>query len=134
MAARHGTPRGHGEGCRCDDCRDAQRLYQRRYRERQALRNAIPVSPDEVATEFPDPVESAVRDEIGGLAAEAHPGFAQTALALARIMDNHKAVNQQPGAAKVSAALLDKLRSASAPSRRGNLAVVRTMTGGTTSD
>ena len=128
MAARHGTRRGYGEGCRCDDCRDAQRLYQRRYRERQALRNVTPASPDEVATELPGPVESAVRDEIGGLAAGARPGLAQVALCLARLMDNPKAINQQPAAAKVLAAMLEKLDSASARDRRGGLAVVRTMT------
>src|ERR1700761_6905224 len=127
MAARHGTRRGYGEGCRCGDCKDAQRLYQRRYRERRALRNVTPVSPDEVATEFPGPVEAAVNDEIGGLAADARPGLAQTALALARIMDNPKAVNQQPAAAKVLAALLEKLHSASARGRRGSLSVVRSM-------
>jgi hypothetical protein len=48
--------------------------------------------------------------------------------ALARILDNPKAINQQPTAAKVLAALLEKLRSASARGRRGGLAVVREMT------
>ena len=48
--------------------------------------------------------------------------------ALARILDNPKAINQQPAAAKVLAALLEKLRSASARGRRGGLAVVREMT------
>lgn len=48
--------------------------------------------------------------------------------ALARILDNPKAINQQPAAAKVLAALLEKLLSASARGRRGGLAVVREMT------
>ena len=48
--------------------------------------------------------------------------------ALARILDNPKAINQQPAAAKVLAALLEKLRSASARGRCGGLAVVREMT------
>jgi hypothetical protein len=48
--------------------------------------------------------------------------------ALARILDNPKAIDQQPAAAKVLAALLEKLRSASARGRRGGLAVVREMT------
>lgn len=48
--------------------------------------------------------------------------------ALARILDNPKAINQQPAAAKVLAALLEKLRAASARGRRGGLAVVRAMT------
>jgi hypothetical protein len=53
---------------------------------------------------------------------------AQIALALARILDNPKAVGSQPSAAKVLASLLDKLRSASARGRSGHLALVRTMT------
>ena len=61
---------------------------------------------------------------------DARPGLAQAALALARIMDNPRAVNQQPAAAKVLAALLDKLHSASARGRRGGLAVVKSMTNG----
>ena len=43
-------------------------------------------------------------------------------------MDNPKALNQQPAAAKVLAALLDKLHSVGAQSRRGRLALVRTLT------
>jgi hypothetical protein len=136
MAARHGTRRGYNDGCRCDDCKDAQRLYQQRYRERKA--NGLTRSPAVVVAELPQadayqidtpgPVESAVKDEIGGFAAEARPGLAQAALAMARILDNPRAVNQQPAAAKVLAALLDKLHSASARDRRGGLAPVRTMT------
>jgi hypothetical protein len=47
---------------------------------------------------------------------------------MARILDNPRAVNQEPAAAKVLGALLDKLRSGSARSPRGNLALVKTMT------
>jgi hypothetical protein len=46
---------------------------------------------------------------------------------LARILDNAKAVNQQPAAAMALAALLDKLRSASARWRRGGLGLMRAM-------
>lgn len=60
------------------------------------------------------------------MAAEARPGLAQAALALARIMDDPKSRAQQPAAAKVLSAL-EKLRSASALGRRG-LALVRTIT------
>ena len=62
------------------------------------------------------------------MAGEARPGLAQAALAMARILDNPRAVNQQPAAAKVLAVMLEKLRSVSARGRRGGLAVVRTMT------
>lgn len=56
------------------------------------------------------------------------PGVAQTALSLARVLDNSLAASSQPPAAKVLATLLDKLRSVSAPGRRGGLALARTMT------
>jgi hypothetical protein len=42
-------------------------------------------------------------------------------------MDNPRAINQQPAAAKVLAGILDQLRSASARGRRGSLTVVREM-------
>jgi hypothetical protein len=128
MAARHGTRRSYTEGCRCDDCKGAQRLYQQRYRERRADR-AVARLPQPVPEggSPPGPVESGVEAEIRGVGAEARPGLAQAALALARILDNPKAVSQQPAAAKVLGALLEKLRSASARGRRGSLAVVRAM-------
>jgi hypothetical protein len=62
------------------------------------------------------------------LASEARPGLAQAVLALSRILDNPKAVPQQPAAAKVLASLLEKLRSVSASGRRGGLASVKSMT------
>jgi hypothetical protein len=137
MAARHGTRPGYNDGCRCDDCKGAQRLYQQGYRHRRANGGPAPVaSPSPAAPPAPlgpGPVESGVEAEIGGLASEARPGLAQAALALARIMDNPKAVNQQPAAAKVLGALLDKLRSAPASGRRGRLAVVRSMSPGDSS-
>jgi hypothetical protein len=72
------------------------------------------------------PVEAGVEAEIAGLT-EARPGIAQAALAMARVLDNPRAVNQQPAAAKALASLLDRLCSASARGRRGNLALVRQM-------
>jgi hypothetical protein len=100
--AKHGTGSRYLNGCRCDECKNAQRLYQRRYRERKE--NGLTRSPAVVVGELPQaeayqidtpgPVERAVKDEIGGLAAEARPGLAQVALAMARLLDNPKAVNQ----------------------------------------
>lgn len=48
-------------------------------------------------------------------------------MALSRILDSSRAASAQPAAAKVLAVLLDTLRKGSAQSRRGSLAVVRTM-------
>jgi hypothetical protein len=47
--------------------------------------------------------------------------------AVARLLDNPKAVNRHPAAAKVLGALLEKLHFTAAPARRSNLALVRTM-------
>jgi hypothetical protein len=68
-----------------------------------------------------------VQAEIGA-AADARPGLAAVALCLARLVDNPRAVNQHPAAARVLASLLDKLASASAQRRRGGLALVKSMT------
>jgi hypothetical protein len=65
--------------------------------------------------------------QIDGLASETRPGLAQAALAMARILDNPRAVNQQPAAAKVLRSFLDELRSAAARRRRGSLAAVRSI-------
>jgi hypothetical protein len=85
--------------------------------------------PQGVAPNGPGPVEAAVQSELDGLTA-ARPGLMQTALALARIMDTPRAVSSQPAAARTLAALLDKLHSVSAGSRRGRLTLVKSMTSG----
>ncbi|MBV9319250.1 MAG: hypothetical protein JO106_04970 [Mycobacterium sp.] len=47
------------------------------------------------------------------------PGLAATAIVIARVLDNAKAVSSQPAAAKVLSTLLDKLASESVgPPRR----------------
>jgi hypothetical protein len=134
MTLEQGRTR-YTRGCRCDVCKVAERDYQRnRYRRQRGLPVDSPEgSPLLVASADGQgeagPVESAVQAELHSLhAATDRPGLAQIALTLARILDNPKAVSTQPAAAKVLAALLDKLRSASARGRRGKLSVVRTMT------
>jgi hypothetical protein len=105
--ASHGTQRRYVEGCRCDDCKEAHRISARDYSERRASGQTRPAAVHEYATSVvstptyePGPVESGVEAEIVGLA-ELRPGLAQVALALAKILDNPRAVNQQPAAAKV---------------------------------
>jgi hypothetical protein len=133
MTLRHGTRYRYSIGCRCDDCAEAARIYQRDYRLRKP---GAPILESQNRVDDPDsgpgPVEIAVSEEIDGLASQARPGLAAAALAIARVLDNPRAVNQQPAAAKVLISMLEKLRSASPAGRRG-LAVVREMTkkGGT---
>jgi hypothetical protein len=141
MAANHGTRSRYLTGCRCDDCKYAQRLYQGRYRERKANVETRPHSAPVVVAELPqaeagpesngspDRVEAAVESELAGMAgAEARPGLVQIALAMSRILDSSRAASAQPAAAKVLVMVLDTLRKGSAQGRRGNLAVVKSMT------
>jgi hypothetical protein len=112
MAAKHGTRRRYVEGCRCDDCRTANRVYARNLRQRHADGEpARPASDVAVSGEpsEPGPGERGVQAEISGPGAQARPGLAQSALALARVMDSPKAVNQHAAAAKALATLLEKL-------------------------
>jgi hypothetical protein len=136
MAAKHGTRRRYVEGCRCEDCTEANRIYKREYRQRriggELTRPAAVVTLSQPEPDTPGPVESGVQAEISGLAAEARPGLAQAALAVARVLDNPRAVNQHAAAAKVLSALLDKLHAASAHGRRERLAMVRAMASATT--
>jgi hypothetical protein len=132
MTIRHGTRYRYTQGCRCDDCKNANTLYLRRRRERQ-LTGEVTQSESREANASPGPVESGVAAEIDGLAAQARPGLAQAALALARVLDNPRAISSHASSAKVLATLLDKLRAVSARGRRGRLAVVRSMSPGDSS-
>jgi hypothetical protein len=135
MAVKHGTRKRYGAGCRCDECKTAQRLYQRRYRERVVngeTRPAAPVavvqSPDFVA-DLPQrgPVEQAVEAEVGALA-QPRPTLVAVALAMARILDSSRVPTPKPPAAKVLVSVLDALHKGSTQGRRGSLAVVKSMT------
>jgi hypothetical protein len=113
-------------------CKAAERDYQRnRYRCRRGIpvdgpggRPLLVASADRQCG--PGAVETGVQAEIYGVA-DARPGLVQVALALARILDDPNAVNQQPAAAKTLTAILDKLQQAGAAARRGGLALLREM-------
>jgi hypothetical protein len=139
MAAKsHGTRVRYLDGCRCDECKAAQRAYQRRYRERRANGETRPHSAAVVVAELPQaeayqtdtpgPVEATAQQEIGSLAqVQTRPGLVAIALAMARILDNPRARSAQPAAAKVLVAVLDALHKGSTQ-RRCNLALVKSMT------
>jgi hypothetical protein len=130
MTARHGTRRRYNEGCRCEDCTAANAAYQQSYRQRATtvrLSTWTTPLPEQMTPAVVGPVESGVQLEIEELT-DARPGLVQVALAMARLLDNPKAVNQQPAAAKVLSGLLDKLATASAGGRCGRLSVIKSMT------
>ena len=134
MTLEHGRTR-YTRGCRCDDCKAAERDYLReRYQRRRGLPDVRPEDPLQIVVSGDGQgrvglVEAAVQAELhASNAGTDRPGTAQIALALARILDTPKAVASQAAAAKVLVGLLDKLRTGSAGGRRGQLAMVRSMT------
>jgi len=73
----------------------------------------------------PGRVELAVAEELEGLPqASTRPGLIETALALARVLDNAKVPSSQPAAAGKLMTALEALRS-SGQKPRGKLAVVK---------
>ena len=121
--ANHGTPSRYSQGCRCADCTEAHRLRAIDYRTRKEESESLP------AQTAPGQVETAIAVEIAGLAsAEARPGLVAIAAAMARLLDDPRAKTPKPAAAKTLVAVLETLHKGAAQGRRGNLAVVRTMT------
>lgn len=138
--ARHGIAK-YNAGCRCDVCKRATSEYHRARRRRLAEGvgdPSVPVgaglrvingSAEGGATSenaAPGAVEEAVAAEIEGLGSS-REGLKATAVALARILDNPKAVSTQPAAAAKLTDILETLRKSS-DGRKSNLARVRSMT------
>lgn len=133
MTTQHGKRSTYSKGCRCDDCKGAEYSYQEKRRQTKLMAD----SPGDVVSlrvaseaQTPElgPVEAGVRAELEGLAqAQLRPGVAETAFALARILDSPRAVNQQPAASKALVDILDRLRKG-ADVRKSRLAGVRDMT------
>ena len=134
MAGQHGSRTRYNSGCRCDECRQASRDYDKLRR----LAKAADVKPSQVVTRLPvaaaqstdsaGRVESGVLAEIGSLSnADSRVGLVEIAIALARVLDSPLAIAQHPSAAHRLSETLDKLRKGS-EGRTGRLASVRQMT------
>ena len=107
----------YNSGCRCSDCKSAaaEGRRDRRRREREAVGEFVQVvpklsivsggaatsanAPDPNGTPAADTVEAGVLLEIECLEDHPRPGLEAAALALARVLDNPKAVSTQPAAA-----------------------------------
>ena len=83
--------------------------------------------PDSGVTPEPGPVEAATQEEVSGMSTT-RPAMVAIALAMARLLDNPRVASAQPPAAKVLVSVLETLHRGSAQGRRGNLAVVNSMT------
>jgi hypothetical protein len=149
-AERHGRAR-YRRGCRCDQCKCAENEYQRTRRQRIAESVGAfgePAVPSLVllrhqllaalcqgkcaigSSAYPantvGAVVAAVMAEIEAMGTNRRPGLAAAGQALARIMDNPRAVSTQPAAARQLVAILAMLSRGS--QRRGKLASVKSMT------
>ena len=151
MAAEHGTRSRYNSGCRCAACKQAERDYQaarKQARNVEKATGAEKVSPVAVLKDQRRPkasretaqhsqpaseygaVEAAIREQLGALSTvESRPGEAEMAYALARMLDNPRALGQHPQAAARLSELVDKLRKG-ADKKTGKLAAVRRMSRG----
>jgi hypothetical protein len=136
-----GSRQAYQAGCRCDLCKEAESSYKRelRRRKREAVGGfaAAPVTAlslvsgdgTRAATSgnaSVGSVEAAVQAEIDALGSD-RGGLKATVVALARILDNPKAVSTQPAAAAKLADMLETLRKSS-DVKKSKLASIRSMT------
>ena len=148
MAAAHGTRTRFNQGCRCDDCKQAERDYARARRQAKnveksgsgqkvspiAVLNTGRVDTPSATQSSPsgEPtygrVETAVRRQLSELSTvDSRGGEAEMAYHLASLMDNPKAAAAaQVQASRQLSELIDRLRKG-ADKKTGKLASVRRM-------
>jgi hypothetical protein len=132
---QHGMRACYDTGCRCEECRLAESMYQRGRRRRgikppNYSQQRAPAPPVTIPVEATGPgrVEAAVLVEIEGLStASARPGLVEGALAMARLLDSPLSMPQHPPAMARLQNVLAELR-VGADSRKGWLAEVRNLT------
>jgi hypothetical protein len=131
--AQHGTRSRYVLGCRCPDCKEANKLHMRDLRaKRRGLptppRSGEPVRAWQPPTE-PGPVELAVREELATLSAsETRLSAVAGALQMARILDSPDQYPTHVRAAAVMNDILRMLRKLSGQGNgRGRLASVHTI-------
>jgi hypothetical protein len=121
----------------CDLCRTEAAQAKRELRARKRGLTPVPSVPlaepgtaemtSTVPAETAGPVVRAVEADIAGLGElRGYQCLAAAAVAMARILDDHRLATTAPSAAKQLASLLDVLHRA-APPKRGRLAVVQKM-------
>jgi hypothetical protein len=126
----HGRSRYRHHGCRCEVCVGANRAYMREHRARKRGLTPVPsLLAEPVSAETEGPAVAAVRADVAGLGElRGYQYLVEGALAMARILDDHRLASTQPAAVKQLASLLGMLHREAAP-KRGRLAAVQAMTG-----
>ena len=129
----------YNNGCRCEACRLAASVARRERRRlaREAVGESpgldmdrtrlvsLPINNAPTSVDAPRSVEAAVLAEVEALDST-RPALVAVAIAMARVMDNPKAVSSQPPAAGQLVAILNQLRK-SAAGGKPKLASVRQM-------
>ena len=122
---KHGVRARYKAGCRCVECKLAEANYHKARRHGVTPISSAPSNAPE-AEPGHGAVEDGVLAELDGIAAaDARPGLKQTALALARVLDNPLTVAQHPSAAHRLGEILTTLRKGA--EKKGRLAAVREM-------
>lgn len=119
----HGSATSYKNGCRCGECRKANRERIRVYRASKRG-DPTPVGlPVEVGEET---VEHAVRREVAGLQVAAErPADVATCLVLARLLDDAQCTPQHPSAASRLTDIMARLRADAPRQFVGNVTRIR---------
>lgn len=131
--AAHGTRSCYVGGCRCDKCKSANSEYNRQRRSHTpglASVTPLPAAKEKAAPATkPGRVEAKVIEELAGLnSVIKHPGLAESALSMARILDNQQMLPTHPAAQRALRGTLADLHD-KASGQVGRLQKVAAMTG-----
>jgi hypothetical protein len=128
--APHGRTRYRNHGCRCDVCKEANKLYMRELRARKRSLTPLPATSGKdfpVETAPVGRVVAAVQADLAALGdLTGYQALAAGAVAMARILDSDGNVPTWPSAAKQLASLMAVLHRQAAP-RPGRLQLVQAM-------
>ena len=123
MTARHGSATSYKDGCRCGECRKANRERIRIYR---ASKRGDPAPVDLPVDVGEGTVTDAVRRDLGALQVAAErPADAAVCLAMARLLDDPSAGPQHPSAAARLVDVMARLRADAVPRFAGNVTRLR---------
>lgn len=135
--ASHGR-RGYRQGCRCDQCRSAEREYQQELKRRKTEPDVAPghgqgnaglafLPGGSVAAESVGPRVAAFRRAMESLNGDKVPDLVAAAESLCEVLDNPRALSTRPAAAAKFAELMGQIRK-SGDEKKSKLASIRSMT------
>ena len=117
----HGTATSYKNGCRCSECRKANRTRIRDYRASKRGESA----PVDLPVEVGEGTVAVRRDLAALQVAIERPADAAVALAMARLLDDVTATPQHPSAASRLIDVMGRLRADAAPKFAGNVTRIR---------